>query len=334
MRILRSRSPLEDVLARPNEHADVLTPASIASIQSGQAARLAEQERFRARSRGIRILSLDDPEFPPLLKQIYDPPAVLYVWGSLAGTQAQDCIAVVGSRRATARGSALARGMAGDLARAGLTIVSGLARGIDAAAHRGALGVNGCTIAVLGSGLNHLYPPENEDLAKEIVNTGAAVVSEYAFDVPPYPGNFPRRNRIIAGWSRAVVVVEAGTRSGALVTARLALDEGRDVYAVPGWPSDGGSHGANQLIRDGAALVRNAADVAEELGLGPSAATRTRPESEQDELLQVMQSDQPSTIEELQERSGWSASAILRRLTELELGDRVRRLPGPLFLRS
>jgi DNA processing protein len=336
VRILRSRSSLEEVVARPDDHADALSAASIASLRSGKSARMAESERSRARSLGIRILALYEPDFPSLVRQIYDPPAVLYVWGSLSGSQVDECVSIVGSRRATSRGLALARVMAGDLARAGATIVSGLARGIDAAAHRGALDVCGRTIAVLGSGLDRLYPPDNEGLAREIVESGAAVVTEYAFGVPPYPANFPRRNRIIAGWSRAVVVVEAGTRSGALVTARLALEEGRDVYAVPGWPGDNGSEGTNQLIRDGAALVRNSSDVAAELGLKQDGASTSMRHSDvvQDPLLQAMRPGQPSSIEELQERSGWAASAILRRLTELELGNRVRRLPGSLFLRS
>ncbi|MBN2369205.1 MAG: DNA-processing protein DprA [Vicinamibacteria bacterium] len=336
IRALRVRMPLEDVLAHPGEHTDVLSPVSIASLRSGDAARLAETEQARARTLGVRILSFDASDYPPLVREIYDPPAVLYIRGSLSESRNDDYVSIVGSRRATSRGLALARCMAGDLAREGLTVVSGLARGIDSAAHRGALDVHGRTIAILGSGLDRLYPPENKDLSRAIIDAGGAVVTEYAFGVPPYPANFPRRNRIIAGWSRAVVVIEAGTRSGALVTARLALEEGRDVYAVPGWPGDGGSEGANQLIRDGAALVRDAADVAAELGLKltKDGLSMGRSEVIQDELLQAMRPDQPSSIEDLQKRSGWPASAILRRLTELEIGDRVRRLPGPLFLRS
>jgi DNA processing protein len=251
--------------------------------------------------------------------------------GSLAGIHDERSVAIVGSRRATTRGTALARAMAKDLALRGAVIVSGLARGIDAAAHRGALDAQGRTFAVLGSGLDRLYPPEHRQLAEAIARDGA-VVTEHAFGMPPYPAHFPRRNRIIAGWTPAVVVVEAGARSGALVTARLALEEGRDVMAVPGWPGDDASEGTNQLIRDGAALVRDAADVGSELGWRAE-LTKTA-EEEQDVLLRSLRPDRPASLEELQQLSGWPPSDILSHLMELELGSRVRRLPGPLFIRS
>jgi DNA processing protein len=221
--------------------------------------------------------------------------------------------------------------MARDLAAWGATVVSGLARGIDTAAHEGALEASGRTVAVLGCGLDRTYPAENERLAGRIASAGA-VVSEFPLGAPPLPEHFPRRNRVIAGWSRAVVVVEAAARSGALNTARCAADEGRDVLAVPGHPTQLASAGTNQLIRDGAGLVRSAIDVAHELGLEPPAtAAAAKPPA--DPLLGALAGDAPATLEELRARSGLETGALLARLTDLELRDVVRRLPGPLFVR-
>jgi DNA processing protein len=239
-------------------------------------------------------------------------------------------VAVVGARAATPRGIAFAGAMARDLARWGATVVSGLARGIDTAAHAGALEGGGRTVAVQGCGLDRVYPKENADLASRIAETGA-VVSEFPLGAPPLPEHFTRRNRVIAGWSRAVVVVEAAARSGALNTARWAAEEGRDVFAVPGHPTQPMAAGANQLIRDGAGLVRNAEDVAQELGLRPApvAAPLTG-----DPILEALPGDAPATLEELAARSGLETPALLARLTDLELKEAIRRLPGPLFVRQ
>jgi DNA processing protein len=219
--------------------------------------------------------------------------------------------------------------LARDLAAGGATIVSGLARGIDTAAHRGALEAEGRTVAVLGSALDRLYPRENEALASAIAEKGA-VVSEFPLGTVAAPGHFPRRNRVLAGWGRGVVVVEAALRSGALVTARIALDEGREVMAVPGHPSHSNSAGTNQLLVDGAPLVRDAADVARELGW-----PTPHPASERaaDAVLAVLRPGAPASLEEIQERSGRPTAELLARLTELEMAERVRRLPGALFVR-
>jgi DNA processing protein len=222
--------------------------------------------------------------------------------------------------------------MARELAAAGLTVVSGLARGIDAAAHRGALEGGGRTVAVLGSALDRLYPVENAGLARAVAGAGA-VVSEFPLGTAPQPGYFPRRNRIIAGWGRAVVVVEAAQRSGALVTARCALEEGREVMAVPGHPSQETSAGTNALIRDGAVLVRGAADVAEALHVALEARP-ARPADAPDPVLAALSDQAPRTLEEVQRQSGRPASEVLGRLAELELESRVRRLPGALFVRA
>jgi DNA processing protein len=289
---------------------------------------LAEAER-----RGFRLVPLNDPDYPPLLRATHDPPLVLYVWGSLRPGEGQRCVAIVGARAATPAGLAVSRSLGRDLSGAGLTIISGLARGIDAAAHQGALDGGGRTVAILGSGLARLYPEENAALAERIASSGGAVVSEFALSAPPYKGHFPQRNRIIAGWGAAVIVVEAGLRSGALVTARLALDEGRDVYAVPGHPSQETAAGANQLIRDGAPLVRAAPDVLAEMRLDAEIPARHEAD-EEESTLRLLSRDDPATLDDLAARSGLCASALLQRLTELELDGRIRRVPGAFYVRS
>jgi DNA processing protein len=330
VRQLCARGPLRDVLQRPADHADLIPARARERLFSGAARRRAEEERGRCRASGVTLVGRDDAGYPRRLRELYDPPPVLYIRGILESAEDPAGVAIVGSRAATPQGKALARRMARDLAGAGATVVSGLARGIDAAAHQGALDASGRTVAVLGSGLDRLYPPENEALAAAIVEKGA-LVSEFPLGTVPYPGHFPRRNRIIAGWSEAVVVVEAAAKSGALVTARVALEEGREVLAVPGHPSQPTSAGCNQLIKDGAALVRDAVDVAREIGLRLEVA----PESEAgDHVLRALRGDAPSSLEELRERSGLETPALLARLMQLELDEKVRRLPGALFLKT
>jgi DNA processing protein len=331
VRDLAARAPLRDVLATPEEHEDLLGPKALEALRGGGARREAEAQLSQAERAGARVVGWDDPEYPALLRRTYDPPPVLYVKGRLTDEDASRSIAIVGARAASVQGGALARRLAADLAAAGATIVAGLARGIDTAAHRGALDVGGRTVAVLGSGLDSVYPHENAPLAAAVAERGA-LISEFPFGTGPRSGHFPRRNRIIAGWSRAVVVVEAGERSGALITARLALDEGREVLAVPGHPSSPGAAGTNQLIRDGAVLVRNAEDVAQEIDLVMPTATAEG--SGDDVVLAALRRDAPSSVEELEERSGRPASELLARLAQLELDDRVRRLPGTLFIRN
>jgi DNA processing protein len=301
-------------------------------LRSGEAGRRAEDERRRATALGIRIAGWDEPDFPALLLRAFDPPPVLYVRGALVADEGERSVAVVGARAATPAGAALARGLARDLAAAGATIVSGLARGIDTAAHQGALDAKGRTVAVLGCGIDRMYPPENASLARAIESRGA-IVSEFPLGTPPLPHHFPRRNRIIAGWSRGVVVVEAARRSGSLNTARTAVDEGRDVMAVPGHPSQAACEGTNQLLRDGAVLVRDARDVAEELGFELPEPAAARPEVVTDPVLGALRPDAPSSLDELREKSGLETPELLARLSHLELRDEVRRLPGALFVR-
>jgi DNA processing protein len=316
----------------PRTLRDLLGRAALADIPiDAEARRRAEQQMKMAERAGARIVSWDDEDYPQLLKRTYDPPPVMWVRGTLRAEES--AVAVVGSRGASAVGRLAARSMGRDLAAAGLTVVSGLARGIDTAAHEGAVETRGRTVAVLGSGLDRLYPRENAPLVERIVEAGGAVVTEFPMGTPPEPGHFPRRNRVIAGWSKAVVVVEAQTKSGALGTARTAAEEGRDVYAVPGHPSQPNAAGTNQLIREGAALVRDAADVLSELGLSP-ALVSPLPVPEGDSLWTALRADTPSSLEELHVRSGRAIPDLLGELTALELAARVKRLPGGLYVRN
>jgi DNA processing protein len=342
LRELRARGPLAQSLARPAEHADLLPPAALEQLARGSAQRAAEAELNACARQGLRLVGLDDVEYPALLREIYDPPAVLYVRGQLVAGEGAQAVAIVGARAATPQGRALARSLSRDLALLGATIVSGLARGIDSSAHHGAVQASGRTVAILGSSLDRLYPPENERLADDIVAAGGAIVSEFRLGSGPKPTHFPRRNRLISGWARVVVVVEAAERSGALITAREALEAGRDVLAVPGHPTQPLAAGTNALIRDGARLVRHAADVAEEMGLAPrapapvvTALPRSNDKDEgRDAVLELLRDGVPASIEDIQASSGRPLPEVLACLAELELQARIRRLPGALILRT
>ena len=210
-------------------------------------------------SAGVEILTWDDKEYPLYLKEIADPPPVLYLRGDIQ-TRDQWAVAVVGTRRSTSYGKHVTQQLVGDLARSGATIVSGMARGIDGVAHWAALEAGGRTLAVLGSGISQVYPPEHRALAQQIASSGA-LLSEFPPDTPPEAGNFPRRNRIISGLSLGVLVIEAGRKSGALITANYALEQGRDVFAVPGNINARSSVGTNRIIQEGATLVLSAEDI-------------------------------------------------------------------------
>lgn len=328
---LLSRGKLADALARPADHADLLGAAGVGALRDGRVRRAAEAELRAAGRIAAEIVGCDDGRYPRWLRRTHTPPLVLWVQGALVADEGEACVAVVGARAASPLGIGFARRLCEQLAAAGLVVVSGLARGIDSAAHQGALDAGGRTVAILGSGLDRLYPPENAELAKRIRADGA-VVSEFAPGTRPWKSNFPRRNRVVAGWGRAVVVVEAGARSGALSTARAALDEGRDVMAVPGHPSEPQAEGANRLLQDGAALVRGAEDVLAELGF--SAPSVARDPAPADELLRCLAPGVPAALDEIQERSRLALPALLARLSALELAGAVERLPGALYLRA
>lgn len=324
---------LRDVLLRPEEHRVLLGPAACRSLATGEAWAAVAEARRRASTGGYRIVTRGEAAYPPLLHETFDPPPALWVRGRLIPGENR-AVALVGSRAASPAGLALAREMASELSARGVCVVSGLARGIDAAAHAGALRGGGRTVAVLGSGIDRPYPAENTALLQAIVAAGGAVVSEFPPGAPPRREHFPRRNRVVAGWCRAVVVVEAGRRSGALITARLATDAGRDVLAVPAHPHHVAAAGSNALLRDGAGLVRDAADVLSEID-GPSwVAEPEAPPREVDPLLRALRGGRPMSVDELGTHSGIPTSRLLARLSELELAARVRRLPGNLYLES
>src|SRR6202790_758213 len=241
-------------------------------------------ELDRIREFGVTVITQESPSYPKPLREIHAPPIVLYVWGEL---QERDhhAIGIIGARRTTHYGTESAKKLAYQLAYAGLTVISGLARGIDTAAHQGALAAKGRTIAVIGSGLSKLYPPENRALAEKICNGSGAVVSEFSMEIEPDRQTFPMRNRIISGWSHGILVVEAGANSGALITPSQALEQGRSVYAVPGHINAPSAIGSNRLIQQGAKLVMDANDVLDDLQIlvpeakpAPGAAIRPLPD--------------------------------------------------------
>ena len=286
-------------------------------------------------------------DYPPLLKEISDPPAALFVQGHPAALSALQ-IAIVGSRNPTPGGRDSARDFADHFAGCGLAITSGLARGVDAAAHRGALTAGGVTVAVCGCGLDRVYPAANADLAREIATTGA-LVSEFFPGTPPVRGNFPRRNRIISGLALGVLVVEAGLRSGSLITARLAGEQGREIFAIPGSIHNPLSRGCHQLIRQGAKLVESGADVLSELGAIAAAsvdAARTPPRASDDDTSTTTDALDPSyqnlldacgyepvTVAILVERTGLTAAEVSSMLLILELQGQLESGPGGRYTR-
>jgi DNA processing protein len=284
----------------------------------------------RADERGIVAVPWSAPAYPPALATIADPPFVLWTRGVTEAFE-RPAVAMVGSRAASPYGLAVAEQLAADLAARGIVVVSGLARGVDSAAHRGALAGGGVTIAVLGSGVDVIYPPEHATLAREIEDAGL-VISELVPGTPPLPLFFPMRNRIISGLARAVVVIEAGEKSGSLITARLALDQGRDVLAVPGNVLSGRNRGAHALLRDGAKIVEGADDILEELGIARRIGTGGP--APDDPVLASLFPGEPADLDAIAERTGVSAARLLPRLFELELQGLIRRAGGGRFLRS
>ncbi|MDQ7040344.1 MAG: DNA-processing protein DprA [Rhodothermus sp.] len=290
----------------------------------------------RAERVGATLIPAWDARFPPLLRQIYDPPALLWVRGTLA-PEDSNAVAIVGTRRPTDYGLRTARKFAAALAREGVTVISGLAYGIDAAAHRGALEADGRTLAVLGSGVDRFYPARHAPLAQAIMTQGA-LLSELPLGAAPDAPNFPRRNRLISGLARAVLIVEAYERGGALITARLALEQDRDVLAIPGALHNPASAGTNRLIRDSLArLVCSPDDVLEVLGMGRTPATSEPPSppslSGLERQLYDALEPEPLHIDVLCERTGLDPSTALVYLLQLEFKGLVRQLAGKQFYR-
>ena len=297
-------------------------------------------ELERIREFGAEVITAQSPGYPRQLREIHAPPIVLYVWGELTERD-QHAIGVIGSRRTSHYGAECAKKLSYQLAYAGLTVISGLARGIDIAAHQGALAAKGRTIAVIGSGLTKLYPPENAALADKIRSGNGAIVSEFSMAVEPDRQTFPMRNRIISGWSHGILVVEAGLNSGALITASQAIEQGRSVYAVPGHINAPTAHGSNRLIQQGAKLVMDAGDILDDLQILlpekqklPEASVRPLPELTADERL-VYDAIRPTEtpIDQIATTSELPAATVSSALLRLELKRLVKQLPGKYFVK-
>jgi len=308
-----------------------------------------EKEIGLIKKQGVKFLTLTDTDYPNPLLSIPDPPPYLYVKGTIC-KEDERAIAIVGTRLPTLYGLSTAEKLARELSVYGITIISGMARGIDSAAHRGALAAKGRTIAVLGCGVDRVYPPENKKLYEQIISNGA-VISEFPIGAPPLPENFPQRNRIISGLVKGVLVAEASLRSGSLITARLALDYGRDVFALPGSITSSQSKGTNNLIKQGAKLVEDARDILEEIsmnmsvgqGLSPAATIkgchiagttnemRPRLSSDEEKIINLL--DEPCLIDTLIQKTGFTAQRASALLLDMELKGLIQQQAGKQFTR-
>jgi DNA processing protein len=333
-RVFDSNRDELEALGVPPEVAD--------DLLSSKSAERMEQEFDRAQQLNVDIFDILDPAYPPLLREIFDPPIVLYVRGKKWNSETPQ-LAIVGTRRPTGYGLNCAERLAEDLAARGLAITSGLARGLDAAAHRGALRA-GITYAVFGSGLDFVYPKENRGLA-DLVEENGAVISEFPLGTPPSPQNFPIRNRIIAGMSLGVTVIEAAEYSGSLITVRLGLESGREIFAVPGNITSPQSFGPHALIRQGAKLVSSWQDVVEELPhpireriFAPliaqmQAAPEPQLEGAEAKVWRALSLQEATSIDTLLAKLPISTSEVYSALLALELAEHVRQLPGKKYIR-
>ncbi|MFN2454106.1 MAG: DNA-processing protein DprA [Pyrinomonadaceae bacterium] len=341
-----SRAELEAVRLRPE---------AVDSIVARDRREQADAEIEKVRALDADVLVLDDGVYPALLREISDPPITLYVKGAWTECLDAACVAIVGSRRSSTYGINAAQMLARDLASRGVTIVSGLARGIDAAAHRGALEAGGRTVAVIGTGIDEIYPREHKKLAAEILERGGAIVSEFPLATPPTPQNFPYRNRVISGLSFGVLLVEAAENSGSLITARMAMEQNREVWAVPGNITSRNSFGTNYLIKGaGAKLVQQWQDIAVELPaeiaarlLPPEPKKRSKTNaipqlSLMDEtltenerrILASLSTDEATHIDDLAETCQLNISELTEALLGLEMREVIRQLPGRCFVRK
>ena len=302
---------------------------ALAELPSNWPAEAERLEAWLASDDNRHMVALGDPRYPPLLLETPDPPLVLFVQGQVESLISAQALAVVGSRNPTPQGADHARRFSQTLAEAGVTVVSGLALGIDGAAHEGALAGGGRTVAFVATGLDRVYPSRHRELAHRIAEQGA-LVSEHPLGTPPLAPHFPQRNRLIAGSTQGTLVVEAALQSGSLITARLATEMGREVFAIPGSIHAPQSRGCHALIRQGARLVESVDDIFEELSWREARAPATpqaAPETAEDALLGAMGHD-PIGLDALQDRTGWDTAHLMARLLELELEGSVGRLPG------
>jgi len=348
--VLESEIPLtrfiEDPLSFHDQLAGIVTPDFLSSLESAKAQCQPESVVARLRELGVQIVGYPDANYPSLLREIHNPPAVLYVKGNLI-SEDRIAVALVGSRYPSAYGMKTAHRFSYELAEAGVTIVSGMARGVDAEAHRGALKARGRTIAVLGSGINVVYPRENQKLYDEISEQGA-VVSELPLDAKPLAFNFPMRNRIIAGMSLGVLVVEAHSKSGSLITSSLATEEGREVYAIPGPVDAVQSRGTNTLIQQGAKLVQSSEDILSDLelvlkddpllkksSLPDTESADSLPELSPDEIkiLQIFdaRNEQKLMPDEIANEAHFESNRLWDLLLRMEFKGKLRKCPGGFF---
>ncbi|MFQ5431691.1 MAG: DNA-processing protein DprA [Nitrospinota bacterium] len=319
---------------------DGIGPKTAEQIKSCSPQKVADSEKIRADKKNIRIMTLGDEDYPANLKTLFFSPPVLYIAGEITEEDGL-ALGIVGTRRATPYGRILTENLAATLAAKGLTIVSGLARGVDTFAHNAALNAGGRTIAVLGCGLDNCYPPENRRLFEKITENGA-VVSQFPFGTEPEKRNFPVRNRIITGLALGLLVIEAGEKSGALISAYAALEEGRELFAVPGRADSPQSAGTNRLIQKGAKLVTCADDVIEEfipgvrelLANDDARKGEKAPLSGEEEKLLSLLTESEKHVDYLIEKSGFASGVVLGLLLELEIKGAVMQLPGKLFAKS
>lgn len=334
-RLLRERfEPLERICAAPSlmlEELLRLTPAQVEQVKNP----LTHHVRERVAALRNTVIATEDEAYPPLLREIADPPLVLHFRGD-ASCLARPMMAIVGSRRASPYAINVARHLSRQLAAAGFVIVSGLARGVDAAAHYACLEAGGTTVAVFGTGIDVTYPRNHDRLAERIAAHGA-LISEFPPGTPPLAENFPMRNRVISGLSAGVIVVEASARSGSLITARMAAEQGRDVFAVPGSIFASGSEGAHRLIQSGAKLVHDVADVLEEIQPGLCVARLPDPEpptGDPARLLACLSHDSAVSVDDLATLLHTAPALVAQSLLELELGGWIRALPGARYVRA
>ena len=317
-----------------------LSGGAARGIETRAGRKAAEGEAEILEAEGIGLVCFDSEAYPPLLRRIADPPAALFCRGNLsAGVGAN--VAMVGSRAASAYGTQAAHKLAADLAARGVTVVSGMARGIDQASHIGALEAGGRTVAVIGSGFGHIYPPHSEKLVERII-AGGALLTEFPFDTPPSKQTFPQRNRIVSGMSYATVVVEAAETSGALITAKFALDQDRELLAVPGPISARGSIGTNYIIKCGAKLVQRADDIVAELprevkdALSEAAGEEVAADLDENEstVLDLLSVDTPLHVDIIARRAGLGSAELSMILLGLEMKALVKQLPGMEYIRT
>ena len=313
----------------------VLEPRALAELASARRVVEPERQLEELRRRGIRILHVEHREYPRLLTEASGRPTVLYIRGRLAPADDRS-VGIVGTRRSTSYGKSVTERISEELAAAGVTVVSGLARGIDAVAHHVALESGGRTVAVLGSGVDVIYPAEHRRLVERILENGA-VISEQPPGAKPDAPNFPARNRIISGMSLGVVVIEAPARSGALITANFAADQGRDVFVVPGNVGNATSAGTNQLLRDGARIVRDGADILEDLGIGaspPAQLSLQLPASPEEALVLRCLDGEPLHIDEIADAANLSSREVAEILLMMELKGMARNCGAQYYVRK